>query len=99
MPKEKNFQFGWRILGLAAGLVLGHGIAYGLVIPPGYAFRYADRLAFVLVVCALTGIVIAEFAERWLNRFSIVDAWKMFILLAIAYHIVYGLGVMQAARE
>ena len=96
----RNEPFGWLILGLAVGVIVGHAIAYSVAIPPGYTFRYVERLAFVLVACAVHGVGIGAVAERRLQRHCPIGvAWVIWCLGAIAYFLGYGLPMMNAARE
>ena len=64
----RNEPFGWLILGLAVGVIVGHAIAYSVAIPPGYAFRYVGRLDLYSRCVAVLGVGIGVVAERWLQR-------------------------------
>ena len=90
---------GWLTLGLAYGLILGHWIAYGHLIPVGRASEHPERLAFTLLGCAFAGAIVATVYERKLKQFSIHYAWLIWCCVAAAYFLFFGLPIMGAARE
>jgi hypothetical protein len=98
---DKHYRppVGWLTLGLAYGVVLGHWIAYGNLIPVGRASEYPERLALALLGCAFAGAVVAAVFERKLQRVSIHYAWLIWCFVAAAYFLIFGLPIMGAARE
>lgn len=98
---EKPYRppLGWLLLGLAYGIIVGHWIAFGVLIPPGRSFQYGERLAFTFLGCMFAGVVIAAVLERQLQRLSIHYAWLSWFLVAAVYFLVFGLPIMNAARE
>jgi hypothetical protein len=90
---------GWLLLGLAYGVILGHWIAYRVLIPPGYEFRYGERLAFTILGFAFAGVVVAAMLERRLQRLSIHRAWMIWFSLAMVYYFVIVAPFLGRARE
>jgi hypothetical protein len=92
-------QFGWLVMGLLFGLLVGHYIAYAWVIPPGYGFRFGDSLLSILLACSICGIFVGAILERPLRRVSIEYASVVLVVISLAYFFLYGFPIMNASRE
>ena len=97
--KPKRPPFGWLILGLASGAVLGHWISFAFAIPVGYASEFAERLALIILACTFAGALVGVIFERDLQRLSLPYCWLAWFLVAASYFILFGFPIMQAARE
>ena len=91
---EKRPPFGWLLLGLAFGIVVGHWVAYGLS-PPGSRSNYA----LIRVELAFLGSLIGAVCEPLLKRFSLRYAWALWFVFAIAYWVFIGFELVMAPME
>ena len=90
---EKRPPFGWLLLGLAFGIVVGHWVAYVLS-PPGSRSNYS----LIRVELAFLGSLIGAACEPFLKRFPLEYGFKLWLVFAIAYWIFIGYELTMAPR-
>ena len=94
---ENRPAFGWLLLGLCWGTLIGHAVAVHLMSPQGH-MEYLQRWGYALIVGAILGVGSGAVIDATAERSSTWLDWVAFVVFTVVY-LFFSLPMVNAARE